>query len=244
MADDKRVYSEQEVGELVQRAAELQELSSERGLRYAAGVTREQLERVAQEVGVEPEFLARALAERSDAKLPGFFREHERVVEGEIDPDNFDIILDQVRARRSRHRLPTQIGRTLNAQVWTGSGMANLEVTSRNARTRLRVKPRPLVEILATLYPAFLATLIGAVPLASHGHVVASALLAVGSFGAATLAFFGWSKRSNRAAKRLADKLEGVVAAEVARQGTAPAEKEVSEEERRRLLAARKQQLE
>jgi hypothetical protein len=106
----------------------------------------------------------------------------------------------------------------------------------------VRVKARPMVEILGTLYPAFLATLMGAMPLAAHGHGLASALIAAGSFPAGTLAFLGWSKRSNRAAKRLADKVEGIVAAEVARQGSTAAA--VSDDERQRRLAARKQQLE
>jgi len=238
MADDRRVFSEQEVGEIVQRAAELQEASPERGLRYAPGVTREQLERVAQEVGVETEFLQRALAERSSApERGGLFRAHERVVDGELDPNDFDLILQHVHARRSRHSPPTQIGRTLQGQVWTGTGYANLEVTSRNDRTRVRVKPKPLLEILGTVYPAFLATLTGAVPLAVNGHGMVSALLAAGSVTAATLGFFGWTRRSNRSAKRLADKLAGVVAQQVARQSSGEAAAESAPDADRRRLA-------
>jgi hypothetical protein len=238
MADDRRVFSEQEVGEIVQRAAELQEASPERGLRYAPGVTREQLERVAQEVGVEPEFLQRALAERSsDPERSGLFRAHERVVDGELDPNDFDLILEHVRARRSRRSPTTQIGRTLEGRVWTGTGFANLEVTSRNDRTRVRVKPTPIVEILGTFYPAFLASLAGAVPLASNGHGVASAVVAAGLVAAATLGFFGWTRRSNRSAKRLANKLAGVVAEEVARQSSGEGVAESAPGADRRRLA-------
>jgi hypothetical protein len=216
MGSERRVFSEQEVGEIVQRAAELQERSSERG--YTPGVTREQLERVAHEVGVEPEFLERAIGERlAPPRQSGFLREEERVVRGELDPQNFDLVLSQVRARRSRRHPATQIGRTLQAQIWTGAGLANLEVTSRNERTRIRVKPFPVVEILGTLYPAFLATLLGGAGLAAAGDPIASALLAATAFTAGALGFRSWIRASNRRAARTAEKLEGVVASELER---------------------------
>jgi hypothetical protein len=220
MAEEKGVFSEQELGEIVKRAAELQEQSSERALRYTPGVTRQQLERVAQEVGVEPEFLRRALEERregSPGRPSGLLRDEERVLAGEVDPADFDLILARVRARRSRHHSATQIGRTLRAQVRTGSGLANLEVTSRNGRTRLRVKSFPALETLGTVYPAFMATLMGAVPLAAHGHGVAAALVGAGSAAAAALGFRFWIGRSNRAVTRLADKLAAGVAEDLAR---------------------------
>jgi hypothetical protein len=228
------VFSEQELGEIVQRAAELQELAQG----HARGVTRDQVERVALEVGVEPEFVRQAIEERGarTERRSGFLPAHERVVAGALDPADFDVILEHVRARRSRHRQPTQVGRTLHAQVWTGSGLATLELTSRDDRTRLRLKPFPLVETLATFYPAFLAALIGAGPLAGHGHGLAAALVAVGAAATSTLAFFGWTRRSNRAAGRLADKLERVVAEETER--TARARGGESDEQRAARRAA------
>jgi hypothetical protein len=214
MASDRRVFSEQEVGELVQRAAELQERSADGG--YTPGVTREQLERVAREVGVEPEFLERAIDERlAPGRKSGFLREEERVVQGELDPQNFDLVLSRVRARRSRRHPATQIGRTLQAQIWTGAGLANLEVTSRNERTRIRVKPFPIVEILGTLYPAFLATLLGGAGMAAAGYPVGSALLATTAFTAGALGFRSWIRASNRRAARAAEKVEAVVASQL-----------------------------
>jgi hypothetical protein len=220
MGEEKGVFSEQELGEIVHRAAELQEQSSERGLGYTPGLTLQQLERVAQEVGVEPEFLRRALEERREGapgRRTGLLRDEERVVTGELDPADFDLILAHVRARRSRHRPATQIGRTLRAQVWTGAGLANLEVTARNQRTRVRVKSFPLFEVLGTLYPAFLASTMCALPLAIAGHGLASALVGAGSVAAGAMAFRFWLRRSNRAVARLADKIAAVVAKELVR---------------------------
>jgi hypothetical protein len=244
MADEKKVFSEQELGDIVQRAAELQEQSTERSLHYTPGVTREQLERVAQEVGVAPEFLRRALEERMEPRRVGrVLRDEDRVVAGELDPSDFDLILAGVRVHRSRDHAATQIGRTLRARVWTGSGLANLEVTSRNEHTRLRVKAFPWFEVMGTLYPAFLANIMGALPLAVHGHGVASAALAAGAATAAALGFRFWIRRSNRAVTRLADRLAGNVAEELARQGRRGTVAREGVMDAGRLAAAKKQGL-
>jgi hypothetical protein len=73
-------------------------------------VTREQLERVAKEVGVEPAFLQQALAERARPMQPrGLFPVYERVVEGELDPADFDMFLEEVRGPGARHDGSRQI---------------------------------------------------------------------------------------------------------------------------------------
>jgi hypothetical protein len=245
MSEEKGVFSEQELGEIVQRAAELQEQSSERALRYTPGVTLQQLERVAQEVGVEPEFLRRALEERRQGadRGVGLLREEARVVTGELDPADFDLILDHVRARRSRRHPATQVGRTLRAQVWTGSGLAHMEVTSRNQHTRVSVKSFPLIEALATFYPAFVASTMGALPLANAGHGVAAALVGAGSVAAALMGFRFWLHRSNRAVARLADKLAGEVAGELARAREAQSTVEDRDLNARRAAARERQDL-
>jgi hypothetical protein len=74
-----------------------------------------------------------------------------------------------------------------------------------------------LFEALGTFYPAFLASTMGALPLAAAGHGLASALVGVGSVAAAALGFRFWLRRSNRAVARLADKVAAGVAEELAR---------------------------
>jgi hypothetical protein len=224
MSDDRRVFSEQDVGDIVRRAAELQEQSSERSLTYKPGITREQLERVAQEVGVDAEFLHKAISEHAELGAQGGKRPftllptEERVVEGELDPANFDLILSQVKARGSRNRPARQIGRSLEAQVWTGAGLASLHVTSRNQRTRIRLKSFPLFELMGTLYPAFIATAVGGSILASSGHLGAAAAVAAGAMTSAAVGLRFWMRRSVRALRRLADKVDRITSEEVARQ--------------------------
>jgi hypothetical protein len=246
MSGERRVFSEQEVGEIVQRAAELQERSSDRALTYSPGVTRAQLERVAIEVGVEPAFLQQAIEERAAPRhrASGFLPAQERVVEGELDPGDFDLVLEQVRTRRMRNHSSTrQIGRTLQAQVWTGSGAARLEVTSRNQRTRVRVKAVPFFEFMGTFLPAFYGSLVGGGLLNGAGHPAYAAALAVGSLTAAAAGFRFWTRRSQRAAVRLADKLEGVLQEQLARQAL-PAGEHAPEDSAtaERRAAARKPQ--
>lgn len=216
----KRVFSEQEVADIVQRAAKLQEESATAAKAYKPGVSRAELERAATEVGIAPEFLDLAIREKLAGGQPrsffGLAQPVERVVEGEIDPQDFDLILENIRIWSSRRAPVTQVGRTLHARAFTGSGAASIDVQSRNGRTRVRVKPFPIFEILGTFYPAFLATMMAAGPLAAAGHGIEAGVVGIGSFLAALGGFAFWSRKSNRAAARLADKIQSNIADQVA----------------------------
>lgn len=216
MSDPKRVFSEQEVADIVQRAAKLQEESATSAKAYKPGVSRAELERAASEVGIAPEFLDLAIREKLSGSQPrpffGLAQPAERVVEGEIDPQDFDLILENIRVWSSRRAPVTQVGRTLHARAFTGSGAASIDVQSRNGRTRIRVKPFPVFEILGTFYPAFLATMMAAGPLAAAGHGIEAAAVGIGSFLAALGGFAFWSRKSNQAASRLAEKIQSNIA--------------------------------
>ena len=97
----KRVFSEQEATEIMQRAVRLQE-SSQTGDEYTPGVTLEELQRIAEEAGIDTRFLDKAVAgvdteEKSTIGVFNLAEEFERVVEGEMDPEDFDKILHLVR---------------------------------------------------------------------------------------------------------------------------------------------------
>lgn len=218
MGQPDRVYSEQEVAELMKRAVALQEGSKESTNAYRPGVTREELVRAAEEMGVEPRFLEQAISEKLLGNTPRghpVFQEEQRVVEGELDPADFDIILGAIRTASSRRHPVTQVGRTLSARAMTGSGIARLEVTSRNGRTRINVKPFPVLEVIGTFYPAFLVSMIAGGQLSHAAPGVATAV-AAGAFAAAALVCRAWLSRSRTAASRLADRLQGVISEHVA----------------------------
>lgn len=220
METSKRVFSEQEVAEIIRRAAELQEHSSDRQADYRLGVTRDELERAAQEVGVAPEFLKQAIEEKLAGVRPrrGFAiaPEEERVVEGEIDPKDFDLILEHLPVRASRRHPVTQVGHYMSLRARNGIGIAGVDIHSRNGRTRIRVKPIPIFEAILTFYPAFLATMIAAAPLAEAGQGLLSALIATLAWGGAIFGFLGLTRKARHNASRLADTLVTAVSEEIA----------------------------
>ena len=66
MATEK-IFSESEVAEIIRRAGELQEEKSEHG--YVPGVNASELAQLAQEVGIQREFLELALREQSSQPI-------------------------------------------------------------------------------------------------------------------------------------------------------------------------------
>lgn len=232
MEPGKRVFSEQEVTEIIRRAAELQEGSASSDSEYRPGVTREELERAAAEVGVSPQFLQQAIQEKlagiQGRRSAGLAPEEERVVEGELDPNDYDVVVEQLPLRSSRRYPVSQIGRSLQARAMTGSGIANVSLHSRNGRTRIRVKPLMVLEALGSFYPAFLLSMMAGGPLAEAGHGALAAGIVAGAWTLATAGFFTWARKSRKNASKLADRIEAIVAEELENQArkrpeTAPA---------------------
>lgn len=213
MSESERVFSEQEVTSLMKRAVELQEANKHPQKEYRPGVTRDELVRAAKEIGVDASFLEQAIREKLQGKTATgspLFQEEQRVVDGEIDPNDFDLVLQALSTVSSRRHPVAQVGRTLSARAMTGSGIAKVEVTSRGGRTRINVKPFPALEIIGTFYPAFIVSMIAGSNL-SHGAPGLATAVAGGAFGLAALLCRAWLGRSRNAAARLADRIQAVV---------------------------------
>lgn len=208
MAERKRTYSEQEAAELLQRAAKLQESSSERS--YTPGVSIEELERIALEAGIDPKFLELAIG--NDVAPPksqflGMVEELDRVVEGELDPGDFDEVLAVLGPGMKRQQM-RQVGRSLMGATTVGSSMVHVEVTSRNGRTRIRTRSTPFIAYFATLHwMGILGIILGAQLGESRGWlmgtVVGTVLLAMGFVSFTMLGRLGVAK-----SRELVDKLE------------------------------------
>ncbi|HWA84436.1 MAG TPA: hypothetical protein VG820_13425 [Fimbriimonadaceae bacterium] len=209
MAGERKVFSEQEVTAVVRRAVELQEQAGHEA--YTPGVTAEELQRIAGDLGIDAHYLQQAIDEAASAdearrKPFNFVEEYERVVDAEIPPEDYDVLLKHMPSFGHRHPI-TQVGRTLTGRTWIGCSIANVEVTSKRGRTRVRVRSNPLFAFLVTLYPAFIATLIALGPLAESGHLWIALSLIVMAVSLAGLCFRSLTKRGHRAAKKLADRL-------------------------------------
>lgn len=193
----------------MERAVKLQEESAE-AKAYTPGVSRDELNRIASELGVNPAFLDEAIAEHLRPKEAAPERRKfsdERVIEGEIDPGEFDLMLEQIKVVNSRHHPVQQFGRTLRAQTMAGGGLVNLEVTSRNGRTRVKATSFPIAQIMGTLYPAFIATMISSGIIGGSGHPVEAALVGVGLFGAAAIGCRAWMKATKASMHKMVDNL-------------------------------------
>lgn len=230
----QEVFSEQEVVAIIRKAVEVME--SHKSPDYQAGVTREELARIAGEVGVTPEALAlaiRQVREGAIQKTPGLLglaHEFEKVLDGEIDPSDFDIILEQLRQVRSRHSSgANQVGRTLHVAAWTGGGVANVNVTSRNGRTRLNVRSTAFFPFMVSLYPALVFAMVGAGMAGEAFGALAGIGMAVAASLVGLLGFRGLVRKGHREAEKVTERLTGALREHLARATVATATDEQEE---------------
>jgi hypothetical protein len=201
--DDRRIFSEQEAANLIVNAAKLQESDGE-GAKYSAGVTWEELQRMAGDVGVDPEYLRKALAGSVPANpvsKPREFlgmplsQEFERVVDAEIAPENFDVIASEFYnpgyggggsgSHYSGYGGPSIIGRMMKGQFYEGMAYGSMEVSSRHGRTRIKARSSNAIGVWAIWFPiAMLAYVIALIVTATSDGALA--LPALGSATAVT----------------------------------------------------------
>lgn len=214
MAQDP-MFSEQEASKIIQRAVELTEQQS--SVQYTPGITRAELEKIAAEVGVSVDVLDKAIREtvKHEPTKTGFrfTEEFERVVEGELDPSQYDVVIEGLRPLSNAGQPhAAQVGRTLSLSTWTGVGQAKIDLTSRNGRTRVKVKSNALFQFLMTLHPALITALITTASLGERGMVwigagIGAAAIAVGA------GLFGFlTKKGHRKAEELADDMRERIA--------------------------------
>jgi hypothetical protein len=212
MSSEKRVYSEQETSAILQKAAKMQEASAEGGA-YTPGITREELERIAAEAGIDPRFVGKAL-ENLDNEEPkrgwlNLSEEYERVIEGEVDPDDYDQIFQDLKPSQAGHGGGLrQVGRTVSMQTFYKGAMCNVEITSRKGRTRVKVKSVPFTAYFMSLHPAILIGVIAGANIGARGNALIGALTFFFSMLFGIMGFAGLVKKGHKSARLLVDHLE------------------------------------
>jgi hypothetical protein len=209
----KRIFSEQEAAEIMQRAVRLQEQSGT-GEQYTPGITADELKKIAQEAGIDVAFLEKAIAglgpeERSKLGLFNLTEEFERVVEGEMNPDDYDRIMNLF-SHTQKNGLK-QVGRTLSGPAIKGAHMMSLNVESRKGRTKINVKYMPVFAYLIGLHGPMIAGLVGMAGLIEGGQPWLGVGLAVGLLTAGGVAFNALVKAGRKTAKAVTDQIVGVV---------------------------------
>lgn len=212
MQDPRSVFSEQEVSKILQRAVELAESQKES---YVPGITHEELSTIANEVGIPSAALSAALEEHLANKNRGTAGKNEpesRVVDGEVDPADFDILTEHLRPMHNQHQAGlSQVGRSVTCTSWIGATMAKVEVYSRDGRTRLKVAPSLAFPILYSIYPAGIVALMSGLALGNAGQSILAALSTIGTLGLGAFAYWRLIKAARNQAHDLANRLSGVV---------------------------------
>ena len=166
MATEK-IYSESEVAEIIRRAGEIQEEKSEHG--YVPGVNTNELAQIAQEVGIQHEFLEVALREHSSESM-GVSRKKstrtesiERVVPVEISPEDFDVITEDLKVipamslSGSKSSGLSQFGRTVTGQVHEAWDNPHFKLNSRVDEQKLRFGRTNRPPLLFPFFGCFLS---------------------------------------------------------------------------------------
>ena len=249
----ERHFSEQEVSEIIRRAADHQVRERPSGAPAAPGVSESELKRVASELGIEASALQAAISEVGSGALgdtgtlDSVQRVLERSIEGELSPDELGIVLEEFTpvAEFGSHG-PVSIGNSLTYNSVVGLTPCNINVAARNGKTRLRVKSNALAAALATFLPVIVISFVGnliywkkVAPPIDDGILFATllpvAFLVAAFFGFRKLVRFGNRKildLTNRTAAKLAessDHLRG----NLSRSGIPIPEVEASAEETR-----------
>jgi hypothetical protein len=140
MAD--RRYDDKEVGEILKAAAEMQ--SGLIDSSAPGGMTLTELQRVAGELGIDPEHIGRAARELGTSPKPSSRYKSdslliERTVDGELSDETWDELVTELRRFAGK---PGKSEKAGNSREWTGkagAGSVMLSATTRRGRTRLKL---------------------------------------------------------------------------------------------------------
>ena len=134
----ERHFSEQEVSEIIRRAADHQVRGRPSGAPAAAGVSESELKRVAKELGIDQESLQLAMSEVSadglgdTGTLDSFDRVLERTIECDVAAEDMGIVLQEFTPRRGFGSQPVNLGNTMSYESIVGFAPCLINVTNRN----------------------------------------------------------------------------------------------------------------
>ena len=153
MPDRPKVYSEQEASEIVRRAAELAEAKTANS--YKSGITRDELERIASEMGVPLDALDQAIDESKEPAVGkrrfAFNTKVESVLDFEANEDDLGAVLDMVNPMR-RHAV-VLTGKRLELVTMCGMMRTRISASCKNGRTRLSLDGKGITVFMFTAYP-------------------------------------------------------------------------------------------
>lgn len=227
MSGQKKIFSEKEATDLMLKAARMQEEKPDPdSAAYVPGITLDELKRMAKELGVEERYLLKALDKegveyhtgpelKKDSGFLGipFVREYEAVIDGELPPDHFDVVLEDMHhssGGRGTGITPTQVGRSVKGSMMAGMGIGNFSMTSRNGRTRMNVRSNSFLPFMAIGYPLSVVSMAVLLPILGKNNVPGVTIAITGVL-LVTLAVALSGLLARHGHEKMKEKFEGMV---------------------------------
>ena len=220
----KRIYTDKEISAVLKRAAELQRTQ---GPKATSGLSLDELEQVAAEVGIDPDFVKTAALELEEGRTEKGYHvwgaptslELERIVEGEMTDAKWEEAVGEIRRIFGAAGEAGQLGRTREWILRDQTGeRVHLTVSPQDDKTEIRFVYRMTDWAVAMHTPALAITvapivlifvLLSLNPLLEMGIalfiVFAMHMLARFAFGAL-------ARKQERKARKLLARLEAVLA--------------------------------
>ena len=157
----ERRFNEDQIREIVQRAAEYQVAHKHSPNQAAQGVSETELLRIAGELGIEKTALQAAINDianttiEDSGTIKSVDRIIERTIEGEVSEEDLSVVLQQFTPAAGIGNQPVNIGKSISYSSMVGMAQCNVNVTARNDRTSLQVKSNAGLAALPTFLPAF-----------------------------------------------------------------------------------------
>ncbi len=210
------MYSEQEMGKLIQRATELQQEGNDEQVH---GLSILEIERIAKDLGLDPEHLRRAALELENQpethKSKGFWGipfqiDLQRVVEGKLTDEGWEEIVLMLRTMTGRTGKTNDIGKTKEWYHFVDEGVGHIRVSISPRDDQSAIKIQKQYRGIG-VFVYLLSFLIGGTSMLMLSEVVdivvsfpvGLALLGTGCVAALLLARAGLSTWSKRQRKRL-----------------------------------------
>ncbi len=141
----KKIYTDKEISAVLKRAAELQRTQ---GPKANAGLSLEELEQVAAEVGIDPDFVKAAALELEEGRTDQSYHvwgapttlELERIVEGEMTDEKWEEAVGEIRRIFGAAGETGQLGRTREWILRDQTGeRIHLTVSPQDGKTEIRL---------------------------------------------------------------------------------------------------------
>jgi hypothetical protein len=156
----ERRFSEEQVSEVIRRAAELSSLGVDSALARNSGVTESELRRIAREIGLDDGAVDAAMRETGTVVSSDsggdltYERSFERRINGEVGEEAYATLVEHFVPEWGIGRGTNKIGNLLTYRSLVGINSCQVSVSQKAGRTTLRVTSSAWISIMATYLPA------------------------------------------------------------------------------------------